>query len=260
MANHFLHLSTSIGCLFFATCCEATNQQASSTVPVTSNVSQGELDAALLKASEDNDYEGAKAALDAGASPNAIKSHNASALQFAVRHRDNKIFTLLIERGAKNFEYQFSTLEYTYSVLCDAIMHDNFVAADILRSHGANLEEFNMVMRVAEGGSIKAMGYLVSLGEDLNNCYMLSNFPLNSAFWRREGDEGSCLEMIEFMLSKGADIKCEAAQEDPPLNYAAEKNFLRVAKLLLEQGADPTDAFDWATTSEMKALLEQYRR
>ena len=117
----------------------------------------------------------------------------------------------------------------------------------------------------AENNSKKIGEVLISKGADINakediiylNILML--FLINGIYnkWRKlnkkndtplhEATENNSKEMLELLISKGADINAKTYDnknlfEDPggktPLHYAAENNSKEIGELLISKGAD----------------------
>ena len=70
------------------------------------------------------------------------------------------------------------------------------------------------------------------------------------------------LDIVKFLLEKGADINLQDEYDSTALFYAAAKDKIDIIKFLLEKGADKTiknkdeeTACDAANTDEIKALL-----
>jgi len=65
-------------------------------------------------------------------------------------------------------------------------------------------------------------------------------------------------ELVEVLLSRGADIQQRGVNDYTPLHYAAARNDVKLIELLLSRGADPnarTNVDDFATPAQEAELL-----
>ncbi|WP_353270944.1 MULTISPECIES: ankyrin repeat domain-containing protein [unclassified Wolbachia] len=71
--------------------------------------------------------------------------------------------------------------------------------------------------------------------------------------------EAGCLEVVDFLVQKGADIGASGGYEGwTPLHYAADQGRLEIVKFLLDKGADPIAvAKDGRTPRSMAVISEE---
>ena len=68
-------------------------------------------------------------------------------------------------------------------------------------------------------------------------------------------------ELVELLLSRGADIQQRGVNDYTPLHYAAARNDAKLIELLLSRGADPnarTNLDDFATPAQEAELLHAF--
>jgi ankyrin repeat protein len=176
----------------------------------------------LLAAVDAGDLQKAAELLAEGADPNAV-SHSSTPLRWALREKNQEMVLLLLKHGADP-----RSLDGYQSYFKTAFERDPSLGAWFLQQ----VPDVT-VLDVAEAGTLEDVRKLVDAGGNVN---MASNderhlSPLHAAVMRQH------LEMVAFLLSKGADPNARTSAGGTALHLASDS--VQLTELLLRQGADP---------------------
>lgn len=178
----------------------------------------------LLAAVDADDLQTAAELLASGADPNAV-SHSSTPLKWALSYKSKEMVQLLLEHGASvhalhSYDSYFE-IAYNRDPAFGAWLLAQFPDATVLDA--------------AEAGTLEDVRKLVNAGGDVN---MVSNdsrrkSPLHAAVERQH------LEMVEFLLDRGADLVGRGSGYSMLFVAAAHKYSAEMTKLLLRRRADP---------------------
>ncbi|XP_054773946.2 ankyrin repeat domain-containing protein 17-like isoform X1 [Lytechinus pictus] len=190
-----------------------------------------EMHTALMEASMDGHVEVARLLLDHGAQVNMPADSFESPLTLAACGGHVKLASLLIERGANIEEVN----DEGYTPLMEAARegHEEMVA--LLLAQGANInaqteetQETALTLACC-GGFLEVAKFLIEVGADIE---LGCSTPLMEA-----AQEGH-VDLVKFLLSKGAIVHAQTATGDTALTYACENGHTDVADVLLAHGAN----------------------
>ena len=121
------------------------------------------------------------------------------------------------------------------SVFENAVAHGHIKLIDVLLEHGASVNEKGAsgdmpLHHACMDDNVKVAGYLIEKGADVNP--KDSHSPLQIASYRGH------LDMVEFLLSKGANPNHKDPKGQTAFLIACYQGNLPVVKVLLEGGAD----------------------
>ncbi|XP_030835495.1 ankyrin repeat domain-containing protein 17 isoform X5 [Strongylocentrotus purpuratus] len=205
-----------------------------------------EMHTALMEASMDGHVEVARLLLDHGAQVNMPADSFESPLTLAACGGHVKLASLLIERGANIEEVN----DEGYTPLMEAARegHEEMVA--LLLAQGANInaqteetQETALTLACC-GGFLEVAKFLIEVGADIE---LGCSTPLMEA-----AQEGH-VDLVKFLLSKGAIVHAQTATGDTALTYACENGHTDVADVLLANGADLEHESEGGRTPLMKA-------
>lgn len=205
-----------------------------------------EMHTALMEASMDGHVEVARLLLDHGAQVNMPTDSFESPLTLAACGGHTKLASLLLERGANIEEVN----DEGYTPLMEAARegHEEMVA--LLLAQGADInaqteetQETALTLACC-GGFLEVAKFLIEVEADIE---LGCSTPLMEA-----SQEGQ-VELVKFLLSKGANVHATTATGDTALTYACENGHTDVASLLLDAGADLEHESEGGRTPLMKA-------
>ena len=125
-----------------------------------------------------------------------------------------------------------------------AIEDNHTEIADLLRKHGAKtgeelkaelpkLEIEQSLLQAIKAGNIEAVKQHLEAGTDVNASDNLGRTALHKA----SGWQGQ-REIVELLISNGADVNAKRSDGAIPLHYAVYYNRMENAEILLSNGAD----------------------
>jgi ankyrin repeat protein len=241
------------------------------------------LDGELIKAAEAGDLEGARRALDKGASPDAAFGR-ATALSVAAFFGRREVVELLLDRGAAidagdaekgatplfqavmGLEPEMARLlvergadvdkktKPGMPVLSLAASSKQADVAAMLVEHGADVgakdaEELTPLMYAAEAGSPEIVGLLLEHGAEINAKSNVGTTALMAAV--EMGHAG----IFETLLERGADINLKIANGWTALWSAVDNRRLEMARVLIDKGADVNAALTGEQATDTPTLL-----
>jgi ankyrin repeat protein len=131
-------------------------------------------------------------------------------LTFAIKHGDTEMIKKILDKGIDiNIQEDIETNTF----LNIAVKHGDPEIVQMILDNGADI---NMTVKNHSPPLITAVLYM-----DTN-------------------DESKVFNMVELLLNNGAEPNKKSPIGSVPVNYAGWKGFTKVAKLLLDRGADPT--------------------
>ncbi|WP_353282647.1 ankyrin repeat domain-containing protein [Wolbachia endosymbiont (group A) of Pogonocherus hispidulus] len=94
----------------------------------------------------------------------------------------------------------------------------------------------------AYNGKLDVVEYLISKGADFSAKDKLNSTPLHSA-----AAEAGKLDIVKYLVNRGADVNAQSKYCSTPLHYAAESGELDKVKCLIDKGADinAKDGYGW---------------
>lgn len=201
----------------------------------------GSMDDMLLTAVANNNLELAKTAVANGANVNYAKKDHYTPLTLAVKNKNAIMVAFLLNNGADSNQ-KMDRFSYLDTPLIFAVQNDDLKVAQMLVQSGAD----------------------VNTPREMKN----SGFPTNSdgatplifAIQKELSDLPS-LAMVQFLISKGADVNQANAHDYTPLMASAEYKWgkqqqtrCQIAKALLQAGADPARKTDKGKTALQYAI------
>lgn len=146
-----------------------------------------------------------------------------------------------------------------WTALAAAAEFGSAATVEFLLDHGANINRKNAKGETAlfqARGSLETANVLVERGIDINATDFYGHVALNSALTSRESE--AHMQVIEFLLLKGANPNVKDEEGRTPLHQAARNINVRGAKLLLRFGAD-VNAEDCNGMTPLEWLLHDER-
>ena len=93
-------------------------------------------------------------------------------------------------------------------------------------------EERAPLHHACNGGHLQIVEYLISKGANIEAKDKNKKTPLHYACYKGH------LQIVEYLISKGANIKAKDSSENTPLHYASKMSQTDVVKYLLSNGAN----------------------
>jgi ankyrin repeat protein len=218
-----------------------------------SDKDQKEPTKSLHQAAADGDVEQVKSLIEEGADINAKGERDNTPLCRAVKSGNMEVIQLLVKTGA-------DVNAGNWPPLCVAVDEDNIPIAKYLIDNGANIdipEGWTALQEApyADTRSLEMIKLLIAKGGDVNAGPYTA---LHGAVDKNRQD------MIELLLQNGADINAKAAKRGmTPLCLAARFYNLDMIKFLIAKGADPSIADEggflplhWAASRGEKDMLD----
>ncbi|PIK60415.1 putative ankyrin repeat and KH domain-containing protein mask [Apostichopus japonicus] len=205
-----------------------------------------EMHTALMEASMDGHVEVARLLLDHGAQVNMPTDSFESPLTLAACGGHTKLASLLLERGANIEEVN----DEGYTPLMEAARegHEEMVALLLAQNADINAQteetQETALTLACCGGFLEVAKFLIEVEADIE---LGCSTPLMEA-----SQEGQ-VELVKFLLSKGANVHATTATGDTALTYACENGHTEVASYLLDAGADLEHESEGGRTPLMKA-------
>ena len=196
----------------------------------------------LMKAAEAGQIKCVQALLKLNANVNRVydedsgQSHgNSTALYLASKEEHYEIVKTLLQHHA-------DPNDFDYRALYAACAKGNFVLAELLIEHGAELaddqDEFgtNAFKKAVYSGNIKLIEYLINHGADIHDYNKYSQHALIQACKRDN------MEVMGVLLKHGADIDVKEygadTNFDSCIHIACKKNNINMIQFLLQHNAD----------------------
>lgn len=205
------------------------------------------------------DEELVKALLARGAKADVVNSFGSSPLSEAARVANLKLVGMLLEAGADaNRVNQDGQTPLMLTARTGAVN-----VAELLVRHGANVnasEQFReqtALMWAAAEGHVDMVTFLLSKGAAVNVRAKANDWPNQMTSeprvqYRPTGGltallyaaRGGCMGCVQALLKGGADIDLPNPDGMTPLMMAIDNSHYKVARYLLDQGANP-NTWDW---------------
>jgi ankyrin repeat protein len=177
-------------------------------------VNQNDANRSLFQAINAGNVDAMRAALDAGADPNAEDGLGETRLMVAARHRDAEMVRLLLDRGADvNARNIGGSTALTYAaggpdaemvrLLLDA-------GADV---NARGCEGGTALLAATRACSPSLMRLLLDRGADVNSANCFGETPLICAVWRD-------LDAVRLLLDRGADVYARHQNGDTAVDLA----------------------------------------
>ena len=154
---------------------------------------------------------------------------------------------------------------YGWTPLFWAVSRDDFEAAEMLISRGADCNRLNDLehppLTYAVMASKRCVDLLLAAKADFGALGKLRTTPLHYVAFSNPGTEA--LEIIESLVTTGIDLDAQDVSGDTALNTALEMNQPDIANYLIEKGANikirnnqGDNALCWATISNCHSTIE----
>ena len=172
-----------------------------------------------------------------GVNPNSRTFwYKRSPLHTSAAYGRTRVVKLLLENGANvNIRNEGGETPLHY-----ATGHGHINVMKVLLENGANVSEKGTgcgtpLQWAAGSGRIKEAKLLLAYDADVNQKGTSGYTALHTAVASRPVQ----VEMIKFLLSRGADVNTQAIHNRTPLNTAYDRGDEEMVRILLEHGADP---------------------
>lgn len=161
----------------------------------------------------------------------------ATALHAAVSKGRDKAAALLIERGAHMHIKTNVDLNTPLHVCCQ---NGNLTLIKLLVSKGAEINLENQfgntpVHAACLKGDLACVSFLLDNGSTVDSVNHLKSTPLHFACYNDKQN----LELVKYLMSRGASITAEDSEGAIPLQVAATKGHAKICTVLVDAGSDP---------------------
>lgn len=161
----------------------------------------------------------------------------ATALHAAVSKGRDKAAALLIERGAHMHIKTNVDLNTPLHVCCQ---NGNLTLIKLLVSKGAEINLENQfgntpVHAACLKGDMACVSFLLDNGSTVDSVNHLKSTPLHFACYNDKQN----LELVKYLMSRGASITAEDSEGAIPLQVAATKGHAKICTVLVDAGSDP---------------------
>jgi len=207
----------------------------------------------LIKASENGYQIIVKLLLEKGADVNIKNDYGETALWWASRGGYTEIVKLLLDKGAKIDGGNGRT------ALMEASSGGYMEIVKLLLDNGAkiNVNDDNgntALIHASTGGNI-IIKFFINRDKNVNK-----NVTSSDELALLKGWQQQYTEIVELLLSKGADVNAKNDFGVTPLMGASESGQLEIVKLLLDKGADVNAKNDFGITPLMVPLKINFRK
>ena len=195
---------------------------------------------ALIRCSQDGQFEIVQSLIDAGAPLDFVRVDNgANALCVASQYGHADIVRLLLKQNGDTKR----NLGNAYRALADACKNDHFDVAKLLHDYVAKVKQdllgdgFTALVWASNNGHKQVVEYLLSENENVNQCNS-DNGQTALMIASSRGHTG----VVQLLLEKQAKVNQRTSDTDgtTSLILAAQNGRTDIVKLLLEHGADTT--------------------
>lgn len=122
-----------------------------------------------------------------------------------------------------------------YTPLGRAARRQRKEVVELLLARGANINELGTTFHsLAWGGRIEMLDFLLEKGADIDPTSVYLTTPLREAVYNKQ------YETVKFLISKGADVHGSSRYSGGPVFTAVERNDEKMIELLIANGADIT--------------------
>ncbi len=213
----------------------------------------------LIIASEKGHFEIAKVLIENGADTNKGNIFNYAPLIIATENGHFEIAKLLIENGADvngayvNDEGVKKINPSKYTPLGAASEIGPLELVQLLIKHGANVKDASdALINASYRGRLDIIKFLIEKGADVNKKDRLEDTALTSAI--RSG----YLKTANFLIENGADVNITSGFERyTPLSIAASNRNVELTKFLIEKGAN-VNTVDRRGTPLLTRIVSMY--
>ncbi len=175
----------------------------------------------------------------------AIAELSMNPLNLAIENNHPEVAELLLQNGAQANQQYFLGHEINLVPL------DNIRCLEVLLKYGANPDVYSRaglttLMKAAKEGNVEAVKLLIQYGADTNMCCGPRIDQKRAIYYAILGGN---LKVTYALLEGGAYTSKPPDFKYPPLEYAITQDKLKIAKLLLDFGADANECNDDGCTS-----------
>ncbi len=181
----------------------------------------------------EGDFKGVKSLLEHEADFNAVDKDDRNPLHYAVIHRHKKIAKLLISKLTINSKDQNGL-----TPLHLAVLQDDIEMMELLIENGAKINVHNLVEghtpihMAALYGSKKSVQILIDRGANLESYNNNSHTPLFALVFEYAAHCESRMEILEYLMKRGANVYAKDTEDNTLLFLAAYNNHMQVVKLI----------------------------
>ncbi len=202
----------------------------------------------LHYAVESANFDIVKYLIEKGAKVDNKNAWGITPLEYAIKTSNLDIIKYLVEKGANvNNKNAFGETVFYY-----AVQEANLEIIKYLTEKGANINEknkdgFPFLTIALKNKKIDLVKCLVENGIDINISDKYDRTPLHFAIINKSDEID--LDLIKYLIGKGAIINKKGNEGKSVLMIAIEKNFFDLAKFLVEKGADVNETDQYGNTS-----------
>ena len=173
----------------------------------------------------------------------------------AVTKGDLEWVKILVERGA-SIKKKINPGGDTALHISIAKGYDSitkFLVAKGVNVNALNKSRQSGLYLAALGGNVEIAALLIDKGADLEHkAGILGYTPLVASVVRNH------LSMVEFLVSRGADVNAEINEKETGLLFAAYHGFVEIVDVLIQNGADLKHKNEEGMDSLMQSVLENH--